>query len=282
VLSSAATPGFLKMWPSGPEIELPAGDVTVGVVRIGDTVRRPHEPTSAIVEAYLDHLASMGFVGAPRYLGRDDQDRDVLDFIDGDVAGDPVEEWAAQDVVLPSIARLVRRLHDASADWTPDIDPGRHQPGRPQPTFPDGEPKLVSHRDVTPQNVVFRDGEAYALVDFDLTGWTTRSIDLANTASHWIPMSDPADRDPVYAHIDVGRRLRLLLDSYGRDAVSAELLLEACELRFAGTYDSMRWAAENLGGGWQRMWDEGVGEKITRRVEWFAAVRGDLLQALAD
>jgi hypothetical protein len=269
------------MWSEGPEIELPAGDVTVGVVRIGDTVRRPHQSSSSAVQAYLERLAAVGFVGAPRYLGRDSQGRDVLDFIDGDVAGDPVEEWAARDDVLPSVAQLVRRLHDASAGWEPDLDFGRQQPGRPQPTFPDGEAKLIAHRDVTPQNTVFRHGAAYALVDFDLTGWTTRSIDLANTASHWIPMSDPVDRGPAYADIDVGRRLRLLLDGYGRDVVPAELLLEACALRFAGTYDSMRWAAENLGGGWQRMWDEGVGDKILRRVDWFAAVRDDLARALA-
>lgn len=264
------------MFSDGPEIELPAGDVTVGVVRIGDTVRRPHQPTSAVVKAYLEYLAAVRFQGAPRYLGRDDQGRDVLDFIPGDVAGDPVPDWAAQDIVLPSVARLVRRMHDASAGWAPDIDFGRRQPGRPQPRFPEGEPKLVSHRDVTPQNVVFRGGEARALVDFDLTGWTTRSVDLANTASHWIPMSAPVDRDPAYARVDVGHRLRLLLDSYGRDAVSGELLLDACELRFAGAYDSMRWAADNLGGGWQRMWDEGVGDTITRRVEWFAEVHADL------
>jgi hypothetical protein len=26
--------------------------------------------------------------------------------------------------------------------------------------------------------------------------------------------------------------------------------------------------AEELGGGWRRMWDEGVGERILRRREW--------------
>jgi hypothetical protein len=269
------------MWPDGPEIELPAGDVTVGVVQVGDTVRRPHQPTSAVVEAYLGHLASVGFAGAPRYLGRDTRDRDVLDFIDGDVAGDPVEAWVAQDSVLPGVARLVRRLHDASGGWDPGFDLAPAEPGRPQPRFPEGEPKLVAHRDVTPQNVVFRDGEAFALVDFDLTGWTTRSVDVANTAVHWIPMSDPVDRSTAYSNIDVGRRLRLLLDGYGRDAVSAERLLDACELRFAGTYDAMRWRAETYGGGWQRMWDEGVGDQILRRVDWFAREREALSRALA-
>ena len=268
-------------WPAGPEIELPAGDVTEGLVRIGDTVRRPHQNTSAAVAAYLHHLESVGFDGAPRYLGRDDKGRDVLTFLDGDVAGDPVEPWAAADAVLPSGGRLVRALHDASAAWVPELELGTHVARRPPAPFPEGEPRLVAQNDVTPQNTVVRDGSAVALIDFDLVGWTTRSVDLANTAMHWVPLSDPRDRGPAYQHIDVAARLRLLLDGYGSDAVSGQQLLDAAGLRLGAAYESMRWNAENLGGGWARMWDEGVGDLILRRVAWFADERAGLAAALA-
>ena len=89
-------------------------------------------------------------------------------------------------------------------------------------------------------------------------------------------MCDPADREPVFVEVDAPRRLRLMLDAYGRDVLSAAQLLHACELRFAGSYAIMKWAAENLGGGWARMWDEGVGGVIERRLTWFASVRDDL------
>ncbi len=72
-----------------------------------------------------------------------------------------------------------------------------------------------------------------------------------------------------------------MLDAYGRDAVSAELLLHAAQLRFAGGYAAMEWAAEHLGGGWARMWAEGVGDVIRRRIDWFAAERAGLAAALA-
>lgn len=266
--------------PDGPEIALPAGDVTEGVVRIGGTVRRPHQPTSTAVAAYLRYLESVGFPGAPRYLGTDAQGRDVLEFVAGEVPGDPPEPWAAADDVLPGVGRLVRSLHDAGAGWQPDLEFDVGVRGRPRAPLPDGEPRLVAHRDVTPQNVVFREGEAFALVDFDLVNWTTRSVDLANTAMHWIPLSDPVDRPRVYDGIDVSRRLRLLLDGYGRDAVSGAAVLAACALRFAGLYESMRWNAEHLGGGWARMWDEGVGDKIRRRVAWFSSVHPQLAAEL--
>ncbi len=280
LLSGAATgrPGRVMTFPDGPEIELPAGDVTVGVVRIGDTVRRPHQDTSARVADYLRHLEQRGFEGAPRYLGRDDQGRDVLTYLDGEVPGDPIERWAAADGVLRSVAGLVRRLHDASAGYV--IPERTVEPGRPQPRFPADEPRIVSQRDVTPQNTVFRAGVAWGLIDFDLSDWTTRSVDLANTAMHWVPLCDPADRGPAFADVDVAARLRLLLDGYGREVIEPEQFLHAAELRFAGSYDVMHWAAENLGGGWARMWDEGVGDVIRRRVAWFAAVREDLARAL--
>jgi Ser/Thr protein kinase RdoA (MazF antagonist) len=268
----------VTQFADGPEIELPAGDVTVGVVRIGDTVRRPHQESSGRVAQYLRHLEAAGFEGAPRYLGQDAQGRDVLTYLPGDVPGDPVEPWAARDDILPGIGRLLRRLHDASEGYL--AAPHAAEPGRPRPRLPEGEPLIVAQRDVTPQNTVFRDGVAWGLIDFDLCDWTTRSVDLANTAMHWVPLCDPVDRSPVHSGIDAGARLRLLLDAYGRDAVDVQQLLQAAALRFAGSYDVMRWAAENLGGGWARMWDEGAGDVIRRRVAWFDSVRDELAAAL--
>jgi hypothetical protein len=58
-------------------------------------------------------------------------------------------------------------------------------------------------------------------------------------------------------------------------------LLGAASLRMGAAYDSMRWNAEHLGGGWARMWDEGVGEVIRRRAVWFADARAELAAALA-
>jgi hypothetical protein len=267
-------------FPDGPEVALPRGDVTEGVVRIGDTVRRPHQATSDVVAAYLGHLHARGFTGAPRYLGRDGQGRDVLTFVEGDVPGDDVPAWAAADAVLPSVARLVRALHDASQGFVPPAGGRAVVPGRPQPIFPADEPRLFAQRDVTPGNTVFRGGTAHALIDFDLSDWTTRSVDLANTAMHWVPLCDPRDRLPVHAGVDVAARLRLMLDGYGRDAMSVPRFLAGATARFAGSYAVMLWNAEHLGGGWRRMWDEGAGEKIRRRQGWFESVRESLAPAL--
>lgn len=270
-----------------PEQELPRGDVTEGVVRIGDTVRRPHQSCSLAVAAYLDHLESAGFDAAPRYLGRDGQGRDVLTFLSGDVAGDPPDPWAADEDLLLSVGALVRRLHTASAGYgaaqgfaaPPGSSWARDQvvftaPGA-QP-----EPELISHNDVTPQNVVVVGGTAAGLIDFDLAGPTTRLDDWCATATHWVPLRAPADVFPTWPGIDQARRLRLLADGYGLSAAERDRVLDVLLARAAASWLRMRAAADQLGGGWARMWREGVGDSIRRREAWLLEHRAELDAAL--
>ncbi|HEX3853769.1 MAG TPA: GNAT family N-acetyltransferase, partial [Polyangiaceae bacterium] len=65
------------------EIPLPSGRMTKGVVRVGNTVRRPTKESSAFVARLLAHLETSACVWAPRYLGRDEASRDILSYIPG-------------------------------------------------------------------------------------------------------------------------------------------------------------------------------------------------------
>jgi len=139
------------------EGELLIGDgVTQGIVRIGDTVRRPLRPFSLTVQAYLAHLRDAGFTGAPLPFGVDEQGREVLSFVPGDVPRNPLPPETAGDDVLVALARLIRALHEASAGWVPPPDAvwggTPASAGRPN----NGTTELVSHRDYYPGNVVFR------------------------------------------------------------------------------------------------------------------------------
>jgi Ser/Thr protein kinase RdoA (MazF antagonist) len=267
-------------------IVLPKGDVTDGVVRIGTTVRRPHQPTSLAVAHYLDHLQRVGFGAAPRYLGRDDVGRDVLTYLEGDVAGSPPQAWAADDGLLAEVGRLLRRLHEVSAGY--GADTGFAPP--PGSTWlrssitvdvaDDWQPELISHNDVTPQNVVFRDRRAVGLIDFDLCGPTTRLREVANTAMHWVPLQAPDDAPPAWAGIDVPARLRGFADAYGLDDAARARLVDLSIAGARVSFRRMRAAAEQLGGGWARMWAEGVGDQILRREAWLIASRRTLTAAL--
>ena len=70
------------------EVPVSGGRMTSGMVRRGDRLLRPMGPWSPAVHEYLRHLEAAGFDGAPRLLGIEG-DREVLTFIDGDVANDP-------------------------------------------------------------------------------------------------------------------------------------------------------------------------------------------------
>lgn len=266
-----------------PEVPLVGGDVTVGVVRVGDTVRRPHQPQSAAVAAYLRHLERRGFDGSPRHLGTDDRDRDVLTFVEGRTAAYPPEAWAASEQLLTSVGRLLRRLHDASSDFEPSAGAVWHRDLVPLvPPVPEPAPELVSHQDPTPQNIVVRGGEAVAFIDFDLAGPTTRRADLVMTALHWVPFAPPEDVPPAWAGLDGPRRLRVLVDGYGLAHEQRRGLVGAAADRVALSARRMEAAAEQLGGGWARMWEEGMGERLDRRRQWLLDERPALERALLD
>ncbi|QNE48417.1 phosphotransferase [Glaciihabitans sp. INWT7] len=250
----------------GAVVELPAGDVTVGVIRIGETVRRPHQRQSWAVASYLDHLASVGFTidgspASPRFLGLDAEGRDTLTFIPGDVAEAVLEPWVLTDALLESVAVLVTALHRASAGFEPVAEPF---PAREIAQDPF---ELVTHLDVTPQNVVVRDGRAIGLVDFDLAGPSTRFTDSVNAAMHWVPLRDPVDLPASSRGLDQLARLKIFADASDWTVAERRSCARFAADRAALSWRRMRLRAES-GGGWARLWQEGVGDVIERRRLW--------------
>ena len=161
---------------------------------MGNTVRRPVQGNSPLVHALLRHLEDVGFAGAPRFLGIDSAGREVLTYVEGEVAGRPRPAWIADEDRLVSVGRLVRAYDDAAATFV--VPPGAEpDPGLPDPPgippAPPYPPELIGHVDITPENVVFRDGQAVALIDFDLAKWATRADEMYSAMMWWAPLRDP-------------------------------------------------------------------------------------------
>ncbi|CAM5455702.1 hypothetical protein FMM49_08970 [Streptomyces rimosus subsp. rimosus] len=84
----------MRRWAAVREVPLPGGSVHA-VVRVGRTVRRPATPRSGFVRDLLRHFERHGWPGAPRHLGSDEAGRDVLDYVNGHAAWEPVQPfWA--------------------------------------------------------------------------------------------------------------------------------------------------------------------------------------------
>ena len=171
---------------SGPQA-LAGGTANRGrVVRIGDTVVRPVAPCRRATHALLNHLRAAGFDGAPRVLAADHA-TETLSYIEGTCPVPPLPENVLTEAAMASVADLLCRYHRAAASF----DPAGYRWPRPiPPTFRTG---LVSHNDVYPANVVFRDGKAVALIDFDLAGPGSAAWDFAAAARSWVPLADEAD-----------------------------------------------------------------------------------------
>jgi hypothetical protein len=231
------------------------------------------------VADYLDWLEDAEFEGSPRFLGRDAAGRDVLTFVPGVCAGAVPGEWVQSEELLVSLALLVRRLRGASAGFVPSAHPFPQHP-IPAGHLHSGQEGLVCHLDVTPQNVVVRGGLAVGLIDFDLAGPATAFRDSFNAAMHWVPLRDPVDAWHGWEGLDPFRRLRIFADAYGWTAEERRRLPEFGVAAASLSYIRMKHNARTLGGGWARMWADGVGAVIERRRAWLTVNSDRLVRAL--
>ncbi|WP_042391699.1 phosphotransferase family protein [Streptacidiphilus carbonis] len=205
------------------EVALDGGRITAGVVRVGATVRRPAAHSSAFTARLLLHLEAEGFDGAPRYLGRDRQGRDVLQYLPGTVPA-RFQRWS--DHQVGAAGALLRRFHDATRGST--LAQGH---------------EVVVHGDPGPNNAVMSaDGTPTALIDFDGAAPGPAHRDLAYMLWTWVLSSRP-DSWPVQAQ---AAQMKVMADAYGAGHSDRALLVEAMLQR---QQDNARWWREQAAAG---------------------------------
>ncbi|MFG1803567.1 phosphotransferase [Micromonospora carbonacea] len=216
------------------------GNATAGVVRVGDTVRRPAGPWTDTVDALLAHLHRVGFPGAPRPLGRDDRGRQVLEYVPG-AAGDVTGTYSLGE--LAGIGALLADLHRATAGFVPP------QPAVWQRLIPPDREDLVCHHDPAPWNLI-RSPRGWVLIDWDGAGPGSRPWELAYAAQSMAGMR--ADR-PVP---ESAARLRALVDGYGLDGPQRAELPRLLGRRARAMYDLLAAGAREGWQPWARIWVE--------------------------
>jgi hypothetical protein len=243
------------------------------VVRVGDTVRRPLRPSSPATHALLEHLDRVGFDGAPKLLGIDAAGREVLSYLPGETVTAPYPSWSMTDAALASVARLLRHYHSAVADFSGD---GLEWLEPVPPEYVDG---LVSHNDPNLDNIVFRDGEAVALIDFDLAGPGSPLWDVAAAIRLWAPLRPDAD----IADVRRGRtleRLRRFADAYGLSDPERARLVDAAALNHIWCMDYVRRGAETGHPWFHQRWTTYESALTDRTNHWFTTHATALRQAL--
>jgi len=233
-------------------------------------VLRPTAPCWRATHALLAHLRVAGFDGAPRVLAANPA-TEMLTYMDGQAAVLPLTGEMLTDAALISLADLLRRYHQAAASF----DPSGYRWPRPVPArFRTG---LVSHNDVHPANVVFRNGRAVALIDFDLAGPGSSAWDFATAVRSWAPLQDDQD----IADERQGRsleRFRIFLQASGLPRAGRREVAEAVVANHDWTYAIVTEAAAAGHQGFADHW-RAVARSATRARRWCQQHQRDLLAA---
>jgi Phosphotransferase enzyme family len=247
------------------------------VIRQGKFVLRPSNSNSGTIHNFLMALRSTGFEGASLPVEVQSDGRERLFFIEGDVPLPPYPIWAQSEKALESITHLVLAFHEASAQievnaatWSDEM------------ADPDGG-LIICHNDVCLENVVFRDGEAIGLLDFDFAAPGRPTYDLAAFARMCVPIDDDRSAERLgWIPADRPARMRLLTDTYNLTRSGRQELLEHLDRSMEGGGAFVRHRVDAGDPNFTRMLDEMGGmERYERRRRWWETHRHDFAVALA-
>lgn len=244
------------------------------VVRVGDTVRRPVRPESGSTHALLRHLEGVGFTGAPRFLGHDSSGREVLSFIEGTAALSPYPAWALDDRALVTVASLLRAYHDAAEGFG-----GGDLPWSVTVSAPYRTGSVVCHGDPNLDNVVFREGRAVGLIDFDLAAPGSRLWDVAAAMRLWAPLRAEEDIQDSRAG-RVVERATTFVDAYGLSRADRRHLVEAVLAHHDWAYEIVRSSAVAGHRHFAEYWHRGGAARAVRSREWVLGHRQALEKAM--
>ncbi|RDW22093.1 phosphotransferase [Oceanobacillus chungangensis] len=235
--------------------ELLTGGNVTNVYRLGDTVRRETKPDSPKIHKLLRHLENKGFSYAPKFLGIDEKDREILSFIKGEAGNYPLKKYMWSNIALKEIAKMLRLYHDAVKDfpiekcWQP-ID------NTPQPI------EVLCHNDFAIYNIIFNQEKPIGIIDFDHAAPGPRLWDIAYTLYTCVPLSrlyhtetgEAVYYEPLKDADRIKQRVKLFFESYGIEGMEKGFL-EMVLLRVEGLCKTMQRKAKEGDIAFQKMID---------------------------
>ncbi len=134
---------------------------------------------------------------------------------------------------------------------------------------------MICHNDVCLENVVFHDGEAVGLLDFDFAAPGRAVHDLACFARMCVPIDDAESRTGLgWLSADLARRLRLVADEYGLVADERDELVTALHGSISRGGEFVRRRVEAGDANFIEMWNSMGGmARFDRRRAWWADSR---------
>ncbi len=248
--------------------ELLSGGNVSNVYRSGNTVRRETKPDSKNIHKLLQHLENKGFNFAPRFLGIDEKNREILTFIEGEAGNYPLKKYMWSNDALKEIAGMLRLYHDAVSDFPIDES---WQPidNTPQPF------EVVCHNDFAVYNIIFSGEKPAGIIDFDVAAPGPRLWDIAYTLYTCVPLSrlyhtetgEAVYYDRAKDAERIKQRVALFFQSYDMAGLEHSFL-EMVLLRVDGLCKTIRRKAEEGDKAFQKMIDEGHLEHYQKELQF--------------
>ncbi|WP_406944216.1 phosphotransferase [Halobacillus sp. SY10] len=252
---------------SEEEEKLAGGNVS-NVYRFEDTVRREIKPGSLKIHRLLQHLESKGFNYAPKFLGIDEKNREILSFIEGEAGNYPLKRYMWSNDVLKEIAQMLRLYHDAVSDF-PLIDEWSPIDNTPS------NREVLCHNDFAVYNIIFNHEQPVGIIDFDVAAPGPRLWDIAYTLYTCVPLSRLYHNEAgeaVYYNVShdaerIKAKIKIFFDSYGIEGID-QGYLEMVLLRLEGLCRYMKRKSNEGDTAFQKMINEGHLDHYKKDIEF--------------
>jgi phosphotransferase family enzyme len=233
-----------------------------GVLRIGDTVRRPSGHWRESVHHLMRHVRREGLLIVPEPLGVDDEGREVLRFVPGRDQGWPFGPEVLSDAGAGELGRLATSLREALATYECPPDARWHsRAGAPGP----GE--AMQHGDLGPWNLLWgRPSGVTGLLDWDLAEPGDPWYDTGFLAWFTVPLMDDVRAHARGFAEPPDRKARLAAFARGA-GLEPQRVLElgmAAQREFAAR-------ATRTEDPWPELRARGLGEATMADLEWTRA-----------
>lgn len=235
------------------DVELTGGNASGAVAKVGDTVRKAWTPATPSVQAFMMAVRDRG-VDVPAPKGRDDQGRQIVEFVPGPVA---IDSEPLRPSELGRVGAMVRAIHDAGAEFVPTPD------AQWETAIPAPGAELICHNDLAPWNLVI--GDRWVFIDWDAAAPSTRLWDLAYAAQAFTlsEVHVPPER--------AAGRLRAFVDGYDADHSLRVDLPAAMARRAQAMLDMLRAAHTDGREPWARMFADGHGTHWASVIDYVTA-----------
>ena len=181
-----------------------------------------------------------GFSNIPKPYGINEEGKEVVSFVEGEVFNDSLPDMIMSDEVLIDVAKLLRRYHDIGEKYVQRLT------GEEVWMLPKKEPQeVMCHGDFAPYNMTFVEGEVHGIIDFDTLHPGSRLWDIAYAVYRWIPFVSPTNPDYRENLEEQIRRLKLFADTYGLCADARKDLPKMMVERIQSLVSYMQREAEN-------------------------------------